>query len=497
METKIDANVGTRYLAQGVVLNKRYTITKYLASGGFGHTYLATNTMGMQVVIKEFYISGVCSRDKDSRSVIVSVDDNKELYIKQKSKFIREAQRIYSLSHPNIVKVMDAFEENDTAYYVMDYIDGQSLAQMQKPIREDVVIHYLRQILSALEYVHNVDLLHLDIKPSNIMIDSHGNAILIDFGASKQLDPTSNNQSLLSTTGIAYTPGYASIEQLNNNMKGLGTHSDIYSLGATLYNILTGQNPPLPSEIMDEGFPTFPKMLSASMCSLIYDMMKVASKERLKNVAEIKRKYWKLLGFKPEGGGSGNKKGLIWAGIAIVTILFLVGVIVAQQIYKDDEEPTNPNYIAATSVAQENSGTSKTANSRPAKATSVPQKLADENLTLMSTSEQEAEAPTPATEAKKSRDGKYVYNGYFTDGNEKWAVKIKFTLKGNSVSNCSYENVAMGLKPVAWNASFDGSRLTIYGKNHGNPMTIYLQFDDESGNSMSGTVGDMRVKLYR
>ena len=183
METKIDANVGTRYLAQGVVLNKRYTITKYLASGGFGHTYLATNTMGMQVVIKEFYISGVCSRDKDSRSVIVSVDDNKELYIKQKSKFIREAQRIYSLSHPNIVKVMDAFEENDTAYYVMDYIDGQSLAQMQKPIREDVVIHYLRQILSALEYVHNVDLLHLDIKPSNIMIDSHGNAILIDFGA--------------------------------------------------------------------------------------------------------------------------------------------------------------------------------------------------------------------------------------------------------------------------------------------------------------------------
>ena len=514
----------SKYLVNGVVLWKKYTIVQRLDSGGFGNTYLATDSMGMQVVVKEFYISGVCSRGCDSRSVIVSVDENKGLYSKQKEKFIREARRIHALNHPNIVKVLDAFEENDTAYYVMNYIDGQSLAHMSRPIHEEVAKDYLRQILSALEYVHNRGLLHLDIKPSNIMIDRQGNAILIDFGASKQLDTTS-----MTTSGIAYTPGYAPIEQMNNNEKGLGTHSDMYSLGATLYNILTGRKPPMPSEIMDEGFPTFPLGLSSEVASLIVNMMKVPSKERIKNVAEIKRKYGSFLGYdssldsdseqdlgsetvpgddsgqvtipgqktvreKQDSESKPNRNSRKWASIIIVVIVILLGVVVAQVIDKFVDEPieTTAGTPSSPTTYKDNSF-----NSQNNEVKDTPRETVSEQLATEPAAQEEAPISESVVEEKKSRDGYYSYNGYFSKGDDQWAVKIKFTLNGNKVSNCSYENVAMGLKPVTWDASFDGSQLIIYGKNHGKPMTIYLQFDDESGNIMSGTVGDMSVKLYR
>ena len=160
----------SRYLAEGVVLDNKYTIVRHLASGGFGNTYLATDRMGKSVVVKEFYLSGVCTRDADSRRVSITIEENKALYHAQRTKFIKEAQRIYALSHPHIVKVSDLFEENGTAYYVMDYIEGQSLAQMFKPLAEPLVMHYLNQILSALEFVHSQGILHLDIKPNNIMV---------------------------------------------------------------------------------------------------------------------------------------------------------------------------------------------------------------------------------------------------------------------------------------------------------------------------------------
>ena len=277
-----------KFLKPGTLLNKQYEIVRHIASGGFGNTYLARNRFGCNVAIKEFYLSGVCTRKADSSNVTVSIGENKKIYDAQKLKFQREAQRIHQLSgHPNIVKVFDLFEENDTAYYVMDYIKGSSLAQVDKPIAEPLVMHYLNQILSALEYVHLQGILHLDIKPNNIMIDNHGNAILIDFGASKQYDLDSANQSMLSTTGLAYTPGYAPLEQTGNQKKKVGPHSDIYSLGATLYNLLTGQTPPSADEILEDGIPHI-ENLSPKFRKIIEAAMTVVAKNRPGSVGALR-----------------------------------------------------------------------------------------------------------------------------------------------------------------------------------------------------------------
>lgn len=277
----------SRYLSQGTILDQ-YTISKHLASGGFGNTYLAHNRLGTQVVIKEFYLSGVCSRDINSRNVTISVEDNKTLFESQKTKFIKEAKRIHALSHPNVVKVTDLIEANETAYYVMDYIDGKSLAQMQKPLSEIKVRHYLNQIMSALEYIHSQGLLHLDIKPSNIMIDSNDNAILIDFGASKLYDAQGANHSILTTTtGITFTPGYAPFEQMSNHLDALGTYSDIYAIGATLYNLLTGEKPPQPLSIHENGLPQIPN-ISPALMNAINGATMYFRKERIKTIAELK-----------------------------------------------------------------------------------------------------------------------------------------------------------------------------------------------------------------
>lgn len=275
------------YLPKGSIINQ-YVIERHLASGGFGNTYLAHNQEGNQVVIKEFFLKGVCDRSIDSRNVTISIDSNKPLFASQKAKFIKEANRLKSLSHPNVVKVTDIIEANETAYYVMNYIDGKSLAQMEKPFSEIKVRHYLDQLMNALEYVHSQGLLHLDIKPSNIMIDRDGNAILIDFGASKLYDAEGANHSILTTTtGISYTPGYAPLEQISNHLDALGTHSDIYALGATMYNLLTNEKPPQPLVIQENGLPQIPN-ITPSLMTAIDGAMTYLRKDRIKNIAELR-----------------------------------------------------------------------------------------------------------------------------------------------------------------------------------------------------------------
>ena len=241
-------------LKAGTILHGIYRIDGYMSSGGFGNTYLATHMMsGSPYAIKEFFMKGVTQRTGNSSMVSVSNSENADEFTHQLVKFKKEAQRLNKLNNKNIVKVHDLFEENGTAYYVMDFIDGEDLRhwlkRMKRPMTEHEVMTILPQVLNALEDVHSKGIWHLDLKPANIMIDRDWTVKLIDFGASKQFD---SNRGGVTSSAIAYTSGFAPLEQMERSYDKFGPWTDFYALGATLYNLLTNKRPPMPSDINDD-----------------------------------------------------------------------------------------------------------------------------------------------------------------------------------------------------------------------------------------------------
>lgn len=283
-------------LKVGTILRGTYRIDSYLSSGGFGNTYVATNIeFDERVAIKEFFMKGVTQRDENQTTVSVSNAENHNIFLEQKEKFKKEARRIRQLKNEHIVAVHDLFEENGTAYYVMDYVDGENLAERLKrtgkPMSEQEVRDILPQILDALKSVHDAGIWHLDLKPANIMIDKAGKVKLIDFGASKQLNAQKGGAT--TSTAISYTNGYAPREQMEQNYDKFGPWTDIYALGATLYNLLSNIRPPLPTDIEDDisedkhlALP-FPAGVSKDMKMLILQLMRTNRNQRPRNINEI------------------------------------------------------------------------------------------------------------------------------------------------------------------------------------------------------------------
>ena len=263
-------NNTTTSLAIGTILHGEaydYKIMDVLGQGTFGITYKAKVEMkgalgrldsNMYVAVKEFFMKEVNGRENSS--VTSGSTSNGGLFYYYRDKFEREARNLSTLSHPNIVKVLEAFHANGTTYYSMEYIDGISLdkkiaqsPQGRMPLTE--AMETLKQISAAIAFMHSRNMLHLDVKPGNVMMRKDGTAVLIDFGLSKQY--TSDGEPESSTKVGAGTPGYAPIEQASyHEGKGFPTMMDVYALGGTLFKMLTGQRPPEASEILNEGFPT-------------------------------------------------------------------------------------------------------------------------------------------------------------------------------------------------------------------------------------------------
>lgn len=277
------------HLQSGIVIDERYKIINYISSGGFGNTYEAIDLrLDARVAIKELFISTLCSR-RINNCVKINNPNHFNTFNSHKLRFIREARRLHQFSHPNIVSVTDVFEANDTAYFVMEFLEGKTLREYPLPLPEKQVRKYLDQILSALEHVHNKGVLHLDIKPENIIIDSSYNAILIDFGASRLHSNNYGKNHGISTTSLAYTVGYAPLEQMSiESIKDLGTYSDFYALGATLYKLLSGNNPSLPNKILITPLEPIPG-ISAQLAKAIELSMKVLYTERLFSVDQFRR----------------------------------------------------------------------------------------------------------------------------------------------------------------------------------------------------------------
>lgn len=253
-------------LKQGCTLKcGKYKIVKTLGQGSFGITYLATTRISMDgqlgkmdvnvnVTIKEFFMSDLNSRATDGTSVERT---NSTLVKNYLNKFQREAANLSKLHHPNIVKVLEVFDENNTTYYVMEFIDGETIDEYIKrngKLSVEKSLAIIKEVCKALSYMHDHKMLHLDLKPKNIMRDSEGHIYLIDFGLAKQYNDNGEPES--STTLGLGTPGYAPIEQAHYKKDGtFPVTLDIYAVGASLYKMLTGKTPPESSYVLNDGLP--------------------------------------------------------------------------------------------------------------------------------------------------------------------------------------------------------------------------------------------------
>ena len=277
-------------LRQGTLLQGgKYRIERYINSGGFGCTYEAQHTMlEKRVAIKEFFVKDFCNRDEATAHVTVATQGKRSLVDKLRCRFVEEAKALARMQHPGIVNVSDVFEENGTAYYVMDYVDGSSLQEILRHegrFSEERALSYIRQVADALSYVHKQNRLHLDIKPGNIMVDATSNAVLIDFGASKQYDELDGENT---STVQGYTKGFAPPEQMTNDVVKFMPATDIYALGATLHKLLTGVTPPSATlRISGEGLAALPASVCAATANAIEQAMCLNKMQRPQSIEEF------------------------------------------------------------------------------------------------------------------------------------------------------------------------------------------------------------------
>lgn len=235
----------------------KYIINGILGQGGFGITYLASQVLlNRTVAVKEFFPRDLCDRQEGATRITLNTLSAAQAVDRYKRKFISEARTIAQFIHPRIVQIFDVFEENGTAYYVMEHIEGESIQQiLQREVRMDEAraVHYLRGVCEALAVLHQRRVNHLDIKPSNIMIRRKDDSpVLIDFGVAKEYDVSGHE---LTTSLIGISAGYAPLEQYEKGgLSNFSPQTDIYALGATLYKMVTGQNPPSQSEIQSGIF---------------------------------------------------------------------------------------------------------------------------------------------------------------------------------------------------------------------------------------------------
>ena len=240
----VEATQFTDELKPGTTLLRgQYTIERFLNYGGFGLTYLARDSLDSTVVIKECFPSSLCGRsDQVVRARSRSHQDEFKSIVRL---FVQEARRLAKVRHPNIVGVHQVFEDNETAYMALDYVDGHDLLDLiesdQERLSPKRVQDMLKQLLQAIGFVHDNRLLHRDISPDNILLDKRGMPVLIDFGAARErATRVSRALSALQVVKDGYSPQEFYIAGVSQ-----GPPSDLYALGATFHHLISGEIPPV------------------------------------------------------------------------------------------------------------------------------------------------------------------------------------------------------------------------------------------------------------
>ena len=290
-------------LSRGVSLEgseRVYTIEEVLGAGGFGITYKVSATVEVGNIeidstftVKEHFLSEACERDVATSRVKCSAPV-RDRVANSLTDFVAEARRLQSIKHPNIVKVSEVFEANNTAYYVMEYIKGSSLRRYidkNGVLSESQALTVITPILNAINYLHQNRMTHLDIKPDNIMLkpgrDGELTPVLIDFGLSKHYDESGKATSTIRTLGCS--DGYAPPEQYAGILT-FTPQADVYALGATMFYLLTGIQPEKSTEIDDDYVAkSLPTTISEGTRYAIIHAMSPLRKSRTQSVADFAR----------------------------------------------------------------------------------------------------------------------------------------------------------------------------------------------------------------
>lgn len=274
------------YLPVGTKLRGgTYTVGKVLGQGGFGITYMGSDTrLRRLVAIKEFFLQGCIRRGNFVTISTPSISPTD--FESMKQRFLQEGRALARFSHPSIVQVYDVFEENGTAYLVMEFLRGKPLSKILEErggrMEEGEAVGYIAKVCEALEVVHQAGIVHRDIKPDNIMVCDDGRVVLIDFGAAREFAARTTQSHT-----VILTPGYAPLEQYSTRAER-GPFTDIYAVAATLYHLLTGEVPvPAPDRRVGVELPDVRQLnprVSPSVAQAIMKGLEMEPRQRPQNV---------------------------------------------------------------------------------------------------------------------------------------------------------------------------------------------------------------------
>lgn len=339
-----------RNLPIGSLLHDRYIIGGVLGVGGFGVTYKAWDTKhNVSKAIKEYFQQGVVNRIPGDTQVFVSAPKRREEFEYGKERLLNEAQIVAKFRSKNIVRVDDFFEENETSYMVMEYLELKTLEEYisdnKKTLSADEAITIGINICEALEEIHDAGVIHRDISPDNIFVDDEGNVKIIDFGSARLSKEDTDSRMIVLKPGYAPPEQYEKIDPDNDIQKAW---TDIYALGATLYFSVTGKVPDESSDRkadFDAGVDRvcYPNKINQSipeyLSNSIMTAMAINIHERFQNATELKEALMQERKVEPVEVARKKKKQKRTAGIAAgIAVAGILLSVFANKLLKNKEE---------------------------------------------------------------------------------------------------------------------------------------------------------------
>lgn len=334
------ADIPPYHLQPFSILAGKYLLGMAIGEGGFGITYIGMDlNLEMRVAIKEYYPNGCAVRNcSESNTVLSYSNSTQEVFEKGREKFINEARLLAKCSNlSEIVSVKDFFRENHTAYIVMEYIEGITLKAYLKQNGDHIpaqkTLQMMKPVICSLSKVHDMNLIHRDISPDNIMICNNGSVKILDFGGAR--DYIFSNEKSLS---IMLKPGYAPEEQYRTH-GNQGPWTDVYALCATMYRCITGSVPP---ESLERAYQeSLPPIRSISpncppaAASTIEKGMSIYPEDRFQSMQELYSALYESsesFSDAPEPQKRSKRKGL---KIFLVICLFVIAFILVMYLTHD------------------------------------------------------------------------------------------------------------------------------------------------------------------